>query len=390
MARLIIKSSEEKYAKNAAVISILGLLIFFNMDLDDTEETASELDSTEIVADVEAEKVDKEKELEEKLLLEKEEAERKAEEQKRKEEAERKEQEDKEKAERERLEKELAEANPNKSEYIEAPNEPVKIAEGEEDAIVNDGVPFFSNEDISSTEAYHLNGPLDSLGRVTAANAVVGVEIMSAEERGSIGYHEPTGWNQASYANIGSGGWLYNRSHLIGHQLTGNDDFVNLMTGTRWFNVRMLEYENFVANYIENTENHVRYRVTPVFEGDNLVASGAYMEGFSIEDNGEGLMFNIYIPNIQPGVETNYANGSSIGPAGPSQEGEIAQYNPGTGSNSGSGGDSESSSSSEQAISTPNSSIPADGDLTSVDTNGNGKVTIKEAKDAGYSMPIST
>lgn len=108
---------------------------------------------------------------------------------------------------------------------------------------------------------------------------------MQTEERGDIGHIEPSGWNQARYAGIGSGGWLFNRSHLIGHQMTGNDEPVNLMTGTRWFNMRMLEYENFVANYVETTENHVRYRVTPVFEGDNLVASGAYMEGFSIEDN---------------------------------------------------------------------------------------------------------
>src|SRR5699024_11462433 len=142
---------------------------------------------------------------------EQEEKEQKEKEQKEKEQKERKEQEDKEKAERERVEKELAEANPNKSEDIEAPNEPVKIAKGEEDAIVNDGVPFFSNEDISNTEAYHLNGPLDSFGRVTAANAVVDIEIMPAEERGSIGHHEPTGWIQSSYANIGSRGCLYNR-----------------------------------------------------------------------------------------------------------------------------------------------------------------------------------
>jgi len=393
----------EKYAKNAAVASVLGIFIFFGvMNLDESEELADELDSIETVADVEAEKADKDKQLEEKLRLEKEqeEKEQKEKEQKEKEQKERKEQEDKEKAERERVEKELAEANPNKSKDTEAPNEPVEIAEGEEDAIVNDGIPFFSNEDITSTEVYHLNGPLDSLGRVTAANAVVGVEIMPAEERGSIGHHEPTGWNQASYANIGSGGWLYNRSHLIGHQLTGNDNFNNLMTGTRWFNIKMLEYENFIANYIELTENHVRYRVTPVFEGDNLVASGAYMEGFSIEDNGEGLMFNIYIPNIQPGVEINYANGSSIGPAGPSQEGEITQYNPGGGS----GGNSGSNSSSEpttpaatpapkpapapEPTPQPSPGVPPEGDLTSVDTNGNGKVTIQEAKDAGFSMPI--
>ena len=222
----------------------------------------------------------------------------------------------------------ITEANPNKTGEIEAPSEPVEISEDTEEVKFNDNIPRFSNEDITSTEVYHRNGPLDSLGRVTAANAVVGVEIMPAEQRGSIGHHEPTGWSQARYANIDSGGWLYNRSHLIGHQLTGNDDYANLMTGTRSFNMRMLEYENFVANYVETTENHVRYRVTPVFEGNNLIAAGVYMEGFSIEDNGEGLMFNIYIPNTQPGVTINYANGSSVGPEGPSSDGEITQYKP--------------------------------------------------------------
>lgn len=190
---------------------------------------------------------------------------------------------------------------------------------------INEDIPYFTDEDFTSTEVYHESGPLDALGRVTEANAVVGVEIMPAEERGNIGQFEPTGWNQASYANIGSGGWLYNRSHLIGHQLTGNDDYENLMTGTRWFNIRMLEYENFIADYVEETENHVRYRITPIFEGDNLVASGIYMEGYSIEDFGEGLMFNIFVPNVQTGVEINYADGTSIGPAGPPENGTISE-----------------------------------------------------------------
>lgn len=231
-------------------------------------------------------------------------------------------------------------------------------------SVVNDNVPHFSDEDLTSTETYHENGSFDSRGRVTAANALLGVEIMPAEQRGDIGNMEPTGWNQASYANIGSGGWLYNRSHLIGHQLTGNDEYENLMTGTRAFNMQMLEYENFVANYIETTENHVRYRVTPKFEGKNLLASGLYMEAFSIEDNGEDVMFNVYVPNVQPGVGINYADGSSIGPEGPAEDGEISPYNPG----------SESTA----------------GDISSVDTNGNGTVTITEAEAAGYSMPITS
>lgn len=192
--------------------------------------------------------------------------------------------------------------------------------------IINNNIPFFTNDEITSTDVFHQNGPLDSLGRVTVANALVGQDILPEHERGSISRFYPTGWNQARYANIGSGGWLYNRSHLIGFQLTGNDDYTNLMTGTRWFNMRMLEYENFIANYVETTDNHVRYRVTPDFEGSNLVASGLYMEGFSIEDNGEGLMFNVYVPNKQPEVIINYEDGSSIGQEGPAAEGNLPTF----------------------------------------------------------------
>jgi len=278
-------------------------------------------------------------------------------------------------------------ANSNIYEQTEAPSEPANVPEGQEDVQVNNNVPYFSNEDISSTEVYHRNGSFDSLGRVTAANAVVGTEIMPAEERGSISHIEPTGWNQARYENIGSGGWLYNRSHLIGHQMTGNDEPQNIMTGTRWFNTRMLEYENFVANYVETTGNHVRYRVTPVFEGNNLLASGAYMEGFSIEDNGEGLMFNIYVPNVQPGVEINYTDGSSVGPEGPAEDGEVKNYNP-EGSSDSSSGNEPSTSETVPETSTDASSTSG-GDVSSVDTNGNGTVTIKEAEDAGYVMPIT-
>jgi len=411
-----------KFAKNGVIASIIGLVFFTvianseSSELDVASNHATEevviAEDTEEVDNQEVDSVEEENEAdEEKRLaeeqeqreqyqklqeqkqaeqkeqeLKKEQQKKEQEELKKQEELERKEQE-----EREKREKELAEANPNKSGDTKAPNRPVEVPQGKEDVQVNNNVPFFSNEDITSTEVYHRNGSLDSLGRETAANAVVGVDIMPAEERGSIGHIEPSGWNQARYANIGSGGWLYNRSHLIGHQMTVNDDRENLMTGTRWFNMRMLEYENWVANYVESTENLVRYRVTPVFEGNNLVASGAYMEAFSIEDNGEGVMFNIYIPNIQPGVEINYANGSSVGPAGPAEEGEITNYN----------GNKSNSSSSTKKPATPApaptpapkteekpESAPAQGDLSSVDANGNGKVTIQEAKDAGYSMPI--
>ena len=313
----------KKHAKNFTIINVIGLILMIAIaESDVVSDPVDNFDTATVVEDVEADaKVSnnteaKSNEHAQKIVKEREEllaAQKEVREQRRKE--------------KEELEA-ITEANPNKTGEIEAPSEPVEISEDTEEVKFNDNIPRFSNEDITSTEVYHRNGPLDSLGRVTAANAVVGVEIMPAEQRGSIGHHEPTGWSQARYANIDSGGWLYNRSHLIGHQLTGNDDYANLMTGTRSFNMRMLEYENFVANYVETTENHVRYRVTPVFEGNNLIASGVYMEGFSIEDNGEGLMFNIYIPNTQPGVTINYANGSSVGPEGPSSDGEITQYKP--------------------------------------------------------------
>lgn len=219
--------------------------------------------------------------------------------------------------------------------------EPTSAIATSEITIVNNNIPYFSNDDITQTEAYHESGTLDEFGRVTAANAVVGVEIMPASgTRGDISGTTPTGWNQARYAGIGSGGWLYNRSHLIGHQMTGNDSPRNLMTGTRWFNMEMLTYENTVADYVERTENHVRYRVTPVFEGSNMLASGAYMEAFSIEDNGEGVMFNVYIPNIQPNVEIDYSNGQSRGPEGPVEQkdaDDIVPYTPPADTSSSSG-----------------------------------------------------
>ena len=210
---------------------------------------------------------------------------------------------------------------------------PAQILSSNEVTEINGNIPNFTNADLTSTETYHTNGNLDAYGRVTAANAVVGVEIMPASgTRGDISGTTPTGWNQARYADIGAGGWLYNRSHLIGHQMTGNDSPRNLMTGTRWFNMAMLEYENYVADYVERTENHVRYRITPVFEGTNMLASGIYMEGFSIEDNGEGLSFHIYVPNVQPDVEIDYATGKSSGKEGPVEAKDaenIVPYNPG-------------------------------------------------------------
>ena len=250
-------------------------------------------------------------------------------------------------------------------------------SEGETYIVINDNVPVFTDADISSTDEWELYGDLDDLGRVTVANAVLGIDLMPAEERGDISGITPTGWNQANYAGIGSGGWLYNRSHMIGHQLTGNDSLENIMTGTRSFNMAMLEFENFIANYIEQTENHVRYRITPVFEGDNQLASGIYMEGFSIEDNGEGVQFHIYIPNVQLDVTIDYADGSSQGPAGPAEEPDEGSLvlPPVT----------EDVPAEEPVV---EEVAPVGGDWTAVDTNGNGKVTIAEAEAAGFVMPL--
>ena len=135
---------------------------------------------------------------------------------------------------------------------------------------------------------------------------------MPTEERGSIGQVKPSGWQTVKYDNV-DGKYLYNRCHLIGFQLTGeNANERNLITGTRYMNVEgMLPFENMVADYVKETGNHVLYRVTPVFEGDNLVASGVQMEAMSVEDEGEGICFNVYVYNIQPGIEIDYATGNS-------------------------------------------------------------------------------
>ena len=174
---------------------------------------------------------------------------------------------------------------------------------------VNDNIPFFTNEELEVSEPFHTYADLDELGRVGVAEALLDIDLMPAEQRGSIGHIEPTGWNQGNY-EIVSGNWLYNRSHLIGHQMTGYDGRENLMTGTRQFNAEgMLPFENFVANVVEETEMQVRYRITPLFEGDNLLAHGIIMEGFSVDDDGETLTFNVFVPNQQDGIELDYETG---------------------------------------------------------------------------------
>lgn len=177
--------------------------------------------------------------------------------------------------------------------------------------IINDNEPYFSEEDIN-TNTFEKYGELDNLGRCTLAYANIDKSMMPTEKRGSIGSIKPTGWHTIKY-DIVDGKYLYNRCHLIGYQLTGeNANEKNLITCTRSMNtIGMLEFENKVAKYIKDTNNHVLYRVTPVFEGDNLLATGVEMEALSIEDNGEGIKFNVFVYNIEDGVIIDYKTGDS-------------------------------------------------------------------------------
>ena len=181
------------------------------------------------------------------------------------------------------------------------------VYQGEPYVVINDNNPDFTEADMT-TVSFESYGELDVLGRCTTAFANIGKDLMPAEKRGSIGEVKPTGWQTAKYDNV-DGKYLYNRCHLIGYQLTGeNANAKNLITGTRYLNVDgMLPFENMVADYIKETGNHVLYRVTPVFSGDNLVASGVQMEAESVEDNGDGILFNVYCFNAQPGIAIDYA-----------------------------------------------------------------------------------
>ena len=178
-------------------------------------------------------------------------------------------------------------------------------------SVLNDNIPSFANAPLTSV-SFKRFSELDDLGRCGVAEACVGVDIMPTEERGAIGQVKPSGWHTVKY-DIVDGKYLYNRCHLIGFQLTGeNANEQNLITGTRYFNVEgMLPFENMVADYVKETENHVTYRVTPVYDGDNLVAKGVQMEAFSVEDKGEGICFNVFVHNVQPGIEIDYATGDS-------------------------------------------------------------------------------
>lgn len=182
---------------------------------------------------------------------------------------------------------------------------------GELYVVVGQNSPEFTNEDLVTT-AYEYYSPLDYLGRCGYAMACLGPELMPTEGRESISHIKPSGWVQAQYDFV-EGKSLYNRSHLIGFQLAGeNDNECNLITGTRTMNAHgMLPFENMVADYIKETGNHVIYRITPIYEGTNLVASGMAMEAMSVEDYAQGICFFVYVYNVEPGVEINYATGES-------------------------------------------------------------------------------
>ncbi len=171
--------------------------------------------------------------------------------------------------------------------------------------------PEFTQEE-KTAKAYEFYSELDGLNRCGYAMACIGRELMPTEDRGSIGQIKPSGWQTAKYDFV-DGKYLYNRCHLIGFQLTGeNANESNLITGTRYMNVEgMLPFENMVADYIKETDNHVLYRVTPIFQEDELVARGVVMEAWSVEDNGEGVCFYVYVYNNQPGVVIDYVTGLS-------------------------------------------------------------------------------
>ena len=172
--------------------------------------------------------------------------------------------------------------------------------------------PDFAASDLTTT-AYEVYSPLDLLGRCGETRACVGPELMPTEERGAIGMVKPSGWHTVRYDDRIDGNYLYNRCHLIGYQLSGeNANEMNLITGTRYLNVvGMLPFENAVADYVQDTGNHVMYRVTPIFHTVELVARGVQMEAYSVEDEGAGICFNVYCYNVQPGVVIDYLTGES-------------------------------------------------------------------------------
>ena len=180
--------------------------------------------------------------------------------------------------------------------------------------VLNNNVPYFAPDEYGIT-VFEEYSDLDAYGRCGVAFANICHEIMPTEPRGEIGQIKPSGWNQEKYPGVvdSEPPYLYNRCHLIGFQLAGeNDNEKNLITGTRYFNVEgMLPFENAVRNYVDETDNHVLYRVSPYFKDDELLTRGVEMEAYSVEDNGEGICFHVFVYNVQPGIELDYKTGES-------------------------------------------------------------------------------
>ena len=281
---------------------------------------------------------------------------------------------------------------------------------------VNNNEPFFTDSDMTTT-AFENYSDLDSLGRCGVAYANICKEIMPTEERGKIGMIKPSGWHTVKYDVI-KDRYLYNRCHLIGYQLAGeNANPKNLITGTRYLNVEgMLPFENLVADYVNNTGNHVLYRVTPMFSGSNLVANGVLIEAKSVEDNGGGILFNVYCYNVQPGIGINYENGDSwldgttpqeqsAQTGAPQNEGSQSSDGSGAGASAGdagsSSGENGSASSGSDSSAAENSAADSSNSETMVHITATGKkyhragcrtlkksdteVTLDEAKSMGLS-----
>lgn len=271
---------------------------------------------------------------------------------------------------------------------------------------VNNNEPFFTDSDMTTT-VFENYSDLDSLGRCGVAYANICKEIMPTEKRGKIGMIKPSGWHTVKYDVI-KDRYLYNRCHLIGYQLAGeNANPKNLITGTRYLNVEgMLPFENLVADYVNNTGNHVLYRVTPMFSGSNLVANGVLIEAKSVEDNGGGILFNVYCYNVQPGVGINYENGDSwLDGTTPQNEGSQSSAGSVAGASAGESGSSSSTtgsaSSGSDSSAAENSVSDSSNSETMVHITATGKkyhragcrtlkksdteVTLDEAKSMGLS-----
>ena len=189
----------------------------------------------------------------------------------------------------------------------------IPVYAGQPYTVIKDNVPDFTEEEKSCTDAFEYYGNLDTLGRCTVTFANVCPQTQPTEKRGTIGQVRPSGWHTVKYNDLIDGNYLYNRCHLIGYQLTGeNANVSNLITGTRYLNVEgMLPFEDMVDDYVDETGNHVLYRVTPIFKGDELVARGVRMEAWSVEDAGTGICFDVFCYNVQPGIVIDYATGDS-------------------------------------------------------------------------------